>query len=72
MRCKIARPSFFSVKNSPLPFFHLFNNLLLWTELMLFGSNFAPRGWLFCDGSLQLIGTTYGGDGHPLQKSVSG
>lgn len=41
--------------------------------IMLFGGNFAPRGWLFCDGSLQpisqyealysLIGTTYGGDG---------
>ncbi|WP_249781687.1 phage tail protein [Bradyrhizobium semiaridum] len=39
----------------------------------MFGGNFAPNGWLFCDGSLlpisendvlfQLIGTTYGGDG---------
>ncbi len=42
-------------------------------EIRIFGGNFAPVGWLFCDGSLvpiteyetlfQLIGTTYGGDG---------
>jgi len=42
-------------------------------EIRMFGGNFAPNGWLFCDGSLlsisenetlfQLIGTTYGGDG---------
>jgi microcystin-dependent protein len=42
-------------------------------EIRLFGGNFAPAGWNFCDGSLlsiaqfsalfQLIGTTYGGDG---------
>jgi microcystin-dependent protein len=39
----------------------------------MFGGNFAPAGWMFCDGALlpisenetlfQLIGTTYGGDG---------
>jgi microcystin-dependent protein len=39
----------------------------------MFGGNFAPAGWAFCDGRLlpisenevlfQLIGTTYGGDG---------
>ena len=39
----------------------------------MFGGNFAPLGWAFCDGSLlpisefetlyNLIGTTYGGDG---------
>ena len=39
----------------------------------MFGGNFAPSGWMFCDGQLlpisenetlfQLIGTTYGGDG---------
>jgi microcystin-dependent protein len=39
----------------------------------MFGGNFAPVGWAFCDGQLlaisenpalyQLIGTTYGGDG---------
>ena len=39
----------------------------------MFGGDFAPLGWAFCDGSLlaiaqypalfQLIGTTYGGDG---------
>lgn len=42
-------------------------------ELMLFGGNFAPNGWMTCDGQLlsiaqydvlfNLIGTTYGGDG---------
>lgn len=42
-------------------------------EIRLFGGNFAPQGWSFCDGSVmaisqnevlfQLIGTTYGGDG---------
>lgn len=42
-------------------------------EIRLFGGNFAPADWAFCDGSLQsiasngalfnLIGTTYGGDG---------
>lgn len=42
-------------------------------EIRLFGGNFAPAGWMFCDGQLlaisendtlfSLIGTTYGGDG---------
>jgi microcystin-dependent protein len=42
-------------------------------EIRIFGGNFPPAGWAFCDGSLvaisendalfQLIGTTYGGDG---------
>jgi microcystin-dependent protein len=42
-------------------------------EIRMFGGNFAPYGWAFCDGSLisiadnsvlfTLIGTTYGGDG---------
>ncbi|MEZ4734657.1 MAG: tail fiber protein [Caldilineaceae bacterium] len=42
-------------------------------EIRMFGGDFAPAGWAFCDGSLlsisansglfQLIGTTYGGDG---------
>lgn len=42
-------------------------------EIVLFGGNFPPNGWAFCDGQLlaisendalfQLIGTTYGGDG---------
>ncbi len=42
-------------------------------EIMMFGGNFPPAGWAFCDGSLlpidqyttlfNLIGTTYGGDG---------
>jgi microcystin-dependent protein len=42
-------------------------------ELRIFAGNFAPAGWLFCDGQLlpisenetlfNLIGTSYGGDG---------
>ena len=42
-------------------------------EIRLFAGNFAPAGWMFCNGALmpilenetlfQLIGTTYGGDG---------
>jgi microcystin-dependent protein len=42
-------------------------------EIRMFGGNFAPAGWKFCDGDLlaiseydmlfNLIGTTYGGDG---------
>src|SRR5919198_5344186 len=42
-------------------------------EIRMFGGNFAPSGWAFCDGQLlaisenetlfNLIGTTYGGDG---------
>src|SRR5437868_13658319 len=42
-------------------------------EIRMFGGNFAPAGWAFCQGQLMpisendalfnLIGTTYGGDG---------
>ena len=42
-------------------------------EIIMFGGNFAPRGWSFCDGQLlaisshsalfSILGTTYGGDG---------
>jgi microcystin-dependent protein len=42
-------------------------------EIRMFGGNFAPNGWMFCEGQLlpisendvlfQLLGTTYGGDG---------
>lgn len=42
-------------------------------EIRMFAGNFAPNGWLFCEGQLlliaehdtlfNLIGTTYGGDG---------
>ena len=42
-------------------------------EIRLFGFNFPPRGWAFCDGQIlpinqnqslySLLGTTYGGDG---------
>lgn len=45
-------------------------------EIRLFGGNFAPAGWMFCDGQLlsisenellfTLIGTTYGGDGESV------
>lgn len=42
-------------------------------QIKMFGGNFAPRGWAFCDGQLlavssndalfSLLGTMYGGDG---------
>jgi microcystin-dependent protein len=42
-------------------------------EIRMFGGNFAPAGWMFCDGALlpisenealfNVLGTTYGGDG---------
>ncbi|MCA6125556.1 phage tail protein [Bradyrhizobium sp. WSM 1704] len=42
-------------------------------EIRIFGFNFPPKGWAFCDGQLlpisqntalfSLLGTTYGGDG---------
>jgi microcystin-dependent protein len=42
-------------------------------EIKMFGFNFAPRGWAFCDGQIlpinqnqslySLLGTTFGGDG---------
>lgn len=42
-------------------------------EIQLFGFNFAPKGWAYCNGALMaisqntalfsLLGTTYGGDG---------
>jgi microcystin-dependent protein len=42
-------------------------------EIRMFGGNFAPAGWAFCNGQVmaisendtlfELIGTTYGGDG---------
>lgn len=42
-------------------------------EIVMFGGNYAPRGWAFCDGQLlpipqhtalfSILGTTYGGDG---------
>jgi len=43
-------------------------------QIMMFGGNYAPRGWALCDGALlsiaqnsalfAIIGTSYGGDGH--------
>ena len=42
-------------------------------QIMMFGGNYAPRGWALCDGQLlsisqwtalfSILGTTYGGDG---------
>ena len=42
-------------------------------QIVMFGGNFAPRNWAFCDGALlpisqntalfSILGTTYGGDG---------
>lgn len=42
-------------------------------EIRLFAGNFAPRGWMFCDGTIYsistyevlytILGTTYGGNG---------
>jgi len=42
-------------------------------QIVMFGGNFAPRSWAFCDGQLlaisqntalfSILGTTYGGDG---------
>jgi len=42
-------------------------------QIMMFGGNFAPRGWAFCSGQIlpiaqntalfSLLGTTYGGNG---------
>lgn len=42
-------------------------------QIMMFGGNFAPRGWAFCNGQIlsiaqntalfSLLGTTYGGNG---------
>ncbi len=47
-------------------------------EILMFGGNFAPIGWAFCDGNelpisqndvlFNLIGTTYGGDGEQTFK----
>jgi microcystin-dependent protein len=42
-------------------------------SIIMFAGTFAPRGWMYCDGSIlsiaqntalfSLLGTTYGGDG---------
>lgn len=47
-------------------------------EIRMFGGNYAPNGWAFCDGQelsisendvlFQIIGTTYGGDGQNTFK----
>lgn len=43
-------------------------------QIIMFGGDFAPEGWAFCDGQLlaiashsalfSILGTAYGGDGH--------
>jgi microcystin-dependent protein len=48
-------------------------------EIRMFAGNFAPAGWMFCEGQLlpisenetlfQLIGTTYGGGGFVLAET---
>ena len=60
----ISNVKYFFQRNSAEPFI---------AEIIMFGGNFAPRGWAFCDGQLlaintnqalfSLLGTTYGGDG---------
>ena len=50
----------------------------LLAEISLFGGNFAPRNWAFCEGQtlkiasntalFSLLGTTYGGDGRTTFK----
>lgn len=44
-----------------------------WGTILMFAGNYAPRGWMFCEGQelpiqqyqaiFAIIGTTYGGDG---------
>ena len=60
----IAMEGLYPSRNSSDPFI---------AEIIMFGGNFAPRGWAFCNGQLvavnqyqalfSLLGTTYGGDG---------
>ncbi len=60
----IATVGTFPSRNAAEPFI---------AEIMMFGGNFAPRGWALCNGQLlsiasnsalfSLLGTTYGGDG---------
>lgn len=57
--------SFFSQKG--------FSQQVFMGQIKVFAGNFAPAGWMFCDGSLlpiseyealfTILGTTYGGDG---------
>jgi microcystin-dependent protein len=57
-------------------FFNLINHIHMEPmigEIRMFGGNFAPRSWAFCEGQLlaisqnqalfSILGTTYGGDG---------
>lgn len=60
----IALEGIYPARNSAEPYI---------AEIMMFGGNFAPRGWAACDGQLlsiaqntalfSLLGTTYGGNG---------
>jgi microcystin-dependent protein len=60
----IALEGIYPSRNSSDPFL---------AEIIIFGGNFEPRGWAFCDGQIlsisqntalfSLLGITYGGDG---------
>ena len=60
----IALQGIFPSRNGPEPYL---------ADIVMFGGNFAPRGWAFCQGQLlsiasnsalfSIIGTLYGGDG---------
>ena len=49
-------------------------------QILMFGGNFAPRGWALCDGQLlsissnsalfAILGTTYGGDGRKMSNRI--
>ncbi|MEO6131313.1 MAG: tail fiber protein [Saprospiraceae bacterium] len=64
----IAYDGFFPTSSGPYNY-----NVTMVAEIKLFSGNFAPSGWLFCEGQIltigsyiplfQLIGTTYGGNG---------
>jgi microcystin-dependent protein len=68
----IARDiSFSKLNNQPKNKFNMAQPYV--GEIRMFAGNFAPAGWMFCEGQLvpisenetlfNLIGTTYGGDG---------
>jgi len=60
-------------KNAENPSIHLPVPSPMIGEIRMFGGNFAPRGWAFCEGQLikvtdnpalfSVLGTMYGGDG---------
>ena len=54
------------------------NNYSYLGSIMLFAGNFAPQGWMYCNGAtlsiqqyealFSLLGTTYGGDAEQVFK----